>query len=170
MGLENTVELLCPIWKLASITVHEPFEYFERDLSPITLVSDGPQYTAVTDGYLEADNEAYDEMVHIWKSVDHSCFVSIKSMDGWWTALDFSRRSRNEARPDPPEMYLPESATLHRFVSQCPNDIGTELWENWDQVVNMFHESMPKAAQRKAAVLRCAARLLKAPYSDIGMC
>ena len=37
-------------------------------------------FTAIARGYCRTDREAHDEMVHIWKSTDDYCLVSIQSM------------------------------------------------------------------------------------------
>lgn len=167
-------ERQCPIWKVALITVYDRFEDPGNSFDDITLIGHGPHYESVPKSYTEADKEACYEMVHIWKSVDRSCFVSFVSIESIQEERAFHNRFRHRKHlkylPALPEMRLPESATLHKFGFQSLVHIEWKLWEAWDQVLEEYYKSMPGPAQHKEAILRCATRLLEAPCPDIGMC
>ncbi len=175
----------CPIWKVAWIATYDPWEekWLASYSSGITLGNDHAHYyVAVERGYCETDEEVYDEMTHIWKSTDDSCFVFIESM----RKEDYSDRypvgfallrgfgqlgiENNNARPGPPETYFPESATLHRFGFRYPFQIKPRMWEAWDQVLREFNESKPKPSKHTERIVNCAVRLFEAPCSGKGMC
>ena len=174
----------CPIWKVAWIAINDPWEDKELEASSpkITLGNDhGHDYAAVRRGYRQTDNAAYDEMVHIWKSIDDSCFVSIESM----RKEDFSEQpfvsgllhgfeqlviEPDNGRPGPPETNLPGSATLHRFEFRYLFRIKPGMWEAWDQVLREFNESKPKPSKHTERIVNCAVRLFEAPCSGKGMC
>ena len=139
----------CPVWKVAYIAIHAPWEYSKLTSVPthITLGNDYAHfYTAIARGYCRTEKEAYDEMVHIWKSTDDSCFVSIESMRN----EEFPYRHRvdyalsrgfgrfgieaNDTKPGPLETCLLGSATLHRFGFRYPCKIKPEMWEAVGQV------------------------------------
>ena len=172
----------CPIWKVAWIAIHDigmSKGFFKSDH---TLGNDHMhRYTAIERGYCRTDNEAYDEMVHIWESIDDSCFVSIEPMrkeefsdryplgSALWQGWAQSMFEGGVGRPDLLEMSLPESATLHRFGFRVPFQIKPGMWEAWDQVLKEYNESKPKPPKHIERIVNCAVRLFGAPCSNTGV-
>ena len=179
-------ERKCPVWKVACIAINTPWDYGLPSFSNhahVTLGNDnGHFYTAIARGYCRTDKEAYDEMVHIWKSTDDSCFVSIESMRNeeipdrhrvYNELLQGGKRfgiQTNDTRPGPFEAYLSGSATIHRFGFRYPFQIKPEMWEAWRQAKESSNESKYGPTEHANRFLDCAVRLSGAPCSEIGMC
>ena len=164
----------CPIWKVAWIAVHEPLEHA---LQQVNLGNDHEHsYRAITRGHVNLDKEAYDEMVHIWKSVDDSCFVSIESMrkedysDKYPVVFAALRSFDQFITYASPETCLPKTVTLHGFEFKDPVQIKSDMWKAWNQVLKEFDESKPKPAKHTKRIVDCAVRLLGATCSNRGMC
>ena len=182
----NSEERNCPIWKVALITAYDTMDDEELivDTSKFTLGNDHEhKYGSLFKGlHPRADNEAYDEMVQIWKSIGDSCFVSIDSMrkedftdrnpfgSTLWQGLAQSLYEPGDQRPDLLEMSLPESATLHRFGFRVRFQIKSGMWEAWLQVLEASRESQSKPPRHTERIENCALRLFGAPYSNIGVC
>ena len=169
----------CPIWKVAWIAVNDNSEPVDAAnfLQQINIGNDHEHsYSTIRRGYVKLNNEAYDEMVHIWKSIDDSCFVSIESMrkedhsDKYPVVFTALRRFTQLVIEASPEMCLPETATLHGFEFKDPVQIKSDRWEAWNQVLKAFDQSKPNPAKHTKRIVICAVRLFGAPCSNIGMC
>ena len=175
----------CLTWQLAWIAISERWgdEKIEGDSPEIILGNDhGYSYAAIRRGDCDIDREAYDEVVHTFKSLDDSCFVSIESL----RKQKFSDRhpvdsallqtfelfviGPDDTRPGLPEMNLPESATFHNLGYQHPSQIESWMWDSWYQVLNEAMRSTHELPNHAHRIVECASRLSQAPRSDIGMC
>lgn len=178
------VAWIAVIWKVAWIAVIDPKEArnFEGLFSAPTLGNDHENlYRSVQREYCKTDREAFDEMKHLWESVDDSCFVSIESMrrekpSDTNTLLQVASESFHgpygidDRAPRLPEVSLPESATLYKFGSSLISQIGPMRWEDWSLIGEEFREATSQRQGYTRQIEECALRLLREPIPVIGMC
>ena len=174
----------CPIWKVAWIAVidHKDASKFEDHFYAATLGNDHENlYRSVQREYCKTDREAFDEMKHLWKSVDDSCFVSIESMrrekpSDTSTLVQFASEllhgpyGINDRGPRLPEVSLPKSATLHKIGSSLISQIGPMRWQDWYRVGQELREVTSQRQGYTKQIEECALRLLREPIPVTGMC